>query len=305
MRTPDVSHVSHGNALVADARALNALKAAAGNNAPQARREVARQLESLFMRELIKSMREATLKSGLLDGDQAQLGSDLLDQQLSLAMSGQSGGLAQAIERQLARSMGGAPMNGAADVPSTPSTFSLARGRAALRPVPVQAAPAAVRAGPLADDSPQAQFIARHSAAAQRVARESGIPAAFMLGQAGHESAWGRARMRCADGSDAHNLFGIKAGKGWSGRVAHVRTTEYVDGVPRRVIAKFRAYASYEESFRDYARLMTQQPRYAHAMRQRTPASWASALQRAGYATDPHYARKLTRAIASAAQVLA
>ena len=71
----------------------------------------------------------------------------------------------------------------------------------------------------------QADFVERHSAAAQAVARDSGIPAAFMLGQAGHESGWGRGEIRHADGSPAHNLFGIKATSGWNGKVAEVTTT--------------------------------------------------------------------------------
>ena len=81
-----------------------------------------------------------------------------------------------------------------------------------------------------------------------------------MIGQAAHESGWGAHEIRNADGTPSHNLFGIKAGAGWNGPVAEVTTTEYVDGQPRKVTAKFRAYASYEESFRDYARLMKDQP---------------------------------------------
>ena len=34
-----------------------------------------------------------------------------------------------------------------------------------------------------------------------------------------------------ADGSNSHNLFGIKAGKDWNGKVAEVTTTEYHNGV--------------------------------------------------------------------------
>ncbi|MGD9551463.1 MAG: rod-binding protein, partial [Burkholderiaceae bacterium] len=75
---------STANTLAADARSLNALKYAAGNKDPQAVRAAAKQFESLFMRELIKSMREATMKSGLLDGPQGDLATDLLDQQLSV-----------------------------------------------------------------------------------------------------------------------------------------------------------------------------------------------------------------------------
>ena len=75
-------------------------------------------------------------------------------------------------------------------------------------------------------------------------------------------SGWGRREIRDADGSNAFNLFGIKAGAGWKGPVAEVTTTEYVDGEPRKVTAKFRAYASYDESFADYAQLMKDSPRY-------------------------------------------
>ena len=71
--------------------------------------EAARQFESLFMREMIKSMREATMKSGLLDGAHGDLGTDMLDQQLSVQMSGQPGGLSEIIARQLAQAMGVEP----------------------------------------------------------------------------------------------------------------------------------------------------------------------------------------------------
>jgi flagellar protein FlgJ len=41
-----------------------------------------------------------------------------------------------------------------------------------------------------------------------------------MLGQAGHETGWGKSEIRNKDGSNSFNLFGIKAGKGWTGKVA-------------------------------------------------------------------------------------
>ena len=70
---PHSSSLAASNALAVDARSLNALKTAAGENSPQAARETAKQLESLFMREMIKSMREATMKSGLLEDSQGNL----------------------------------------------------------------------------------------------------------------------------------------------------------------------------------------------------------------------------------------
>jgi flagellar protein FlgJ len=118
-----------------------------------------------------------------------------------------------------------------------------------------------------------------------------------MVAQAAHESGWGRREIRHADGAPSHNLFGIKAGANWGGPVAEVTTTEYIGGVARKVTAKFRAYASYAESFADYARLMKNSPRYAAVTQADTPREFAQGLQNAGYATDPAYADKLTRVI--------
>jgi flagellar protein FlgJ len=273
-----------GNAgLAADARSLDALKLAAGNSDPKAVKEAAKQFESLFMRELIKSMREATAKSGLMDSDGEKLGTDLLDQQFSVQLSGMSGGLSDAITRQLSQQIttsAGGNARGAAP------TLSL--GAAATNP-----------------SASQSGFVAQHAAAAARVAQDTGIPSAFMIGQAGHETGWGKSEIRNADGSNSYNLFGIKAGAGWTGKVAEITTTEYgADGTAQKVTAKFRAYNSYEESFRDYARLIGESPRYAQARAQtNSVAGYASELQRAGYATDPAYAAKLSRAINTSLQL--
>ncbi len=294
---PSSSTTSTSNALAADVRSLNALKYEAGNNNPQATKEAAKQFESLFMRELIKSMREATMKSGLMDGAQGDLGTDLLDQQLSVQMAGQSGGLSEAIARQLSRQMGGPDPSFA--VPSTVSLSQIQRPAAAK----LSASPTgteAVGQAPKGRDG----FVQHLSGTAEKVAQESGIPASFMLGQAGHETGWGKSEIRNADGSNSFNLFGIKAGKGWNGKVAEITTTEFINGTPRKVVAKFRAYDSYEDSFRDYANLINNSPRYEKA-REKTGSAvaYASELQKAGYATDPEYARKLSGAINSAMRV--
>jgi flagellar protein FlgJ len=136
------------------------------------------------------------------------------------------------------------------------------------------------------------------------VEQDSGLPSGFMLGQAGHETGWGRSEIRMKGSAPSHNLFGIKAGPGWTGKVAEITTTEYINGTPRKVVAKFRAYDSYEASFRDYARLITESPRYAKASQQTTSVhAFATGLQRAGYATDPAYADKLSRAINTTLQL--
>jgi len=150
----------------------------------------------------------------------------------------------------------------------------------------------------VAPASASSNFVKRHGDAADRVAKATGLPAGFMLGQAGHETGWGKHEIKQKDGTPSFNLFGIKAGPKWTGKVAEVTTTEYVDGVAKKTVAKFRAYDSYDASFRDYARLITETPRYAQAKQQTSsPLAFASGLQRAGYATDPEYANKLSRAI--------
>jgi flagellar protein FlgJ len=262
--------------LAADPTALNALRYGSGKgNDKAALKEAAKQFESLFMRELIKSMREATQKSGLMDGEGSDMGTDLLDQQFAVQLSGLPGGLSEAIERQLARQMKG--VDAASPLPASGDASTVGRASAGPR---------------------QAGFVDQHGAAAAEVARESGIPASFMIGQAGHETGWGRSEIRHADGSPSHNLFGIKATGNWKGKVAEITTTEYIDGEPRKVTAKFRAYDSYADSFRDYAQLISQSPRYGQVMDQLgSVQGFASGLQKAGYATDPQYAAKLSRAI--------
>ena len=144
----------------------------------------------------------------------------------------------------------------------------------------------------------QEEFVKAHESAARAAEEQTGIPAAFMVAQAAHESGWGKREIRNADGSSAHNLFGIKAGASWTGKVAQVTTTEVIDGQPRKVVAKFRAYASAADSFRDYAQMMKDSPRYAGVVAAGNNAQgFAQGLQRAGYATDPAYADKLTRVI--------
>jgi flagellar protein FlgJ len=75
-------------------------------------------------------------------------------------------------------------------------------------------------------------------------------------------------------------------------------TTEYTNGVARKVVQKFRAYSSYAESFADYAKLMKNNPRYEGVVAAGGNAhGFAHGLQRAGYATDPAYAEKLSKVI--------
>jgi len=178
--------------------------------------------------------------------------------------------------------------------------------QAVYAPPPAAAArPAAeTRAAPGSAEEVRAEFLGKFLPAARRAEAATGIPAAYILGQAALESGWGRREIRGAQGEASHNLFGIKA-TGWDGRTVRTRTTEYRNGTPERVTAEFRAYDSYEQAFEDYARLLASNPRYAKVLQSAGSAEqFAQGLQRAGYATDPRYAEKLGSTIRRAMQIV-
>jgi len=262
-----------------DVRSLDTLKTQAAKDGKGSVKEAARQLESLFMQELMKSMRSTTMDTGMLENGATEMGANMLDQQYATKMTGMPGGLSEAILRQLEKQMGAADASKAA--------------------APASAAGAAGSASDGRKLSASEKFVLDHQEAAKAASASSGIPAAHILGQAALETGWGKRVIKTADGQDSHNLFGIKATNGWTGKVAEVTTTEYIGGQPRKVTAKFRAYDSYEDAFKDHAKLLTQGKRYqATAVAQAdTAQGFASGLQKAGYATDPAYADKLTRVI--------
>ena len=264
----------------------SALRARAAADPKSTIKAAAKQFEALFMQQLMKSMRESTMASGMLDNAGTQMGTEMLDTQFANQISGLPGGLGDVIARQIERQMSG--------IMPTPGPATAA---AAVPAASAAGAPARSGVGASARPS-QEEFLRMHQSSASAAEAQTGIPATFMVAQAAHESGWGKHEIRNADGSSSFNLFGIKAGSSWKGKVAQVATTEVLNGQPHKVIAKFRAYASYEESFKDYAQLMKDNPRYANVVSASNSAQgFAQGLQRAGYATDPAYADKLTRVI--------
>jgi len=294
-----------GVSLAADVRGLDDLRYRAKSDPDSALKDAARQFEVLFMNMLLKSMRDATPQEGMFDSEQTRFYTSMLDQQLSEKLSSSKGGLglAEIMVRQLQRgSVTPAAEAAAATVqpmslqPAAPQALPLPGiGRT---PIPL---PGAEAPSPAAGPQPASgtrDFVNRLWPHAAEASRSTGIPAHFMIGQAALESGWGNREIRGSDGVPSHNLFGIKAGRGWSGRTVDIVTTEYVNGTPQKVVDRFRAYDSYADSFRDYAKLMRGNPRYAAVLESGNDAvAFARGLQKAGYATDPQYADKLARVI--------
>jgi flagellar protein FlgJ len=282
------------SSLAIDAKGVENLKQAARQNSPEALKGAAKQFEALFMNMMMKSMRDATPQDGMFDSQQSRMYTSMLDQQISQNLASRGIGLADMLIRQLSGNNmvnGTVPVEGAASPAQASNPFAARAGQAGAADDDV------MQADPSQPAHVQA-FRQQLAAHAQEASRTTGIPAKFMLGQAALESGWGKHVMRTADGGSSHNLFGIKAGAGWKGKTVAAVTTEYVDGVAQKRVEKFRAYDSYADSFRDYAKLLSNNPRYQDVLANASDAkSFAQGLQRAGYATDPHYAAKLTNII--------
>lgn len=269
--------------LVTDMAALGELKARAAARPDDNLREVARQFESLFTHMLMKNMRAASFGPGIMDSEQSKFYQDMFDQQMSTELAAGKGlGIADLLLRQL----GGASDDEVAADRERVLTMPLRRPHPTR---PVETVTPVVQA----DDSP-AGFVSRLAPHAARVGHVLGIAPRFLLAQAALETGWGRRPIAHGDGSSSHNLFGIKAGGRWKGPTAVVATLEHVNGLAQKQMASFRAYASEAESFDDYATLLRSATRYRGALHQgENGHAFASALQNAGYATDPDYASKI------------
>ena len=294
-----------------DTSGLSALKRQVKSNDPAALKAAAQQFEALFLQMVLKSMRDASPRDGLFDSDQTRLYESLLDQQLAQVMAAKGGtGLGAVVERQLTRA-NASPSASESALPLSPAAIPYPLDSAA-KPFPIKVpsdatyrlSPATATAAPGKDAEASAlpgasQFVSKIWPDAADASRSTGIPAVFLVAQAALETGWGRSEPRRADGQSSYNLFGIKAGRGWTGPTVEVATTEYVDGAAQRQTERFRAYGSYAEAFADYAKLVGTNPRYAAVAGSTDAASFARNLQKAGYASDPAYADKLTRIIGS------
>jgi flagellar protein FlgJ len=267
--------------VVLDSRSLDGLRSQAAKDPRAALQSAAQQFEAVFLSMLLKSMRDTVPQNGLMGGaNETATYTSMLDQQLAqtLSTSANGTGLADMLVKQLSRHL-------------QPSISQHERAEQLNQ----------VSQKPVSASKLPKQFISNLMDEAKVTEQRTGIPAEFMLGQAALESGWGKSEIVGSDGTRSHNLFGIKASNSWKGRVVESMTTEYVNGKPEKRIERFRAYDSYAQAFEDYARLLSQSPRYADSVAMAAStgsvSTFAQGLQRGGYATDPRYAEKLSRVI--------
>ncbi|QEL55597.1 flagellar assembly peptidoglycan hydrolase FlgJ [Chromobacterium paludis] len=293
--------------LAIDPASLQKLKVNAEKDPQGAAKQAASQFEALLMNTMLKTMRathfDESDPSNSLDTYQS-----MADQQLVQGLCARGGmGLGDMIYRQLLRQSGASQEAAEATPlqnygPALTAQPIAGKGLQAYR----EAQMAVSQAMPQSSASSGKDFVSRLLPHARQAAQQLGVAPECVVAHAALESGWGKRAIRNADGSDSHNLFGIKAGSDWHGKTATVLTTEYSGGVAQKRMETFRSYGSYAEAFSDYAQLLKGSPRYRNVLNQgQNMYGFASGLQAGGYATDPRYARKLVDVAASLAQQVA
>ncbi|MEX2334271.1 MAG: flagellar assembly peptidoglycan hydrolase FlgJ, partial [Pseudohongiella sp.] len=246
---------------------LNSITQLGRENSPEALREVAKQFESMFINIMLKGMRageEALFSENYLRSNETKFHQESFDNQISLDIANAGGiGLADTLHRQLMHRY---------EPAANTREFDRALNDVRRYPGSALASEPAAVASPRADagitgvdavsefKTPDA-FVQTLLPIAETLAHELGVDPRVMIAQSALETGWGQKMITGADGKPSYNLFGIKAGDSWQGDRVSVSTLEFRDGAMQREQASFRAYGSFEESFRDYVDLLRSQPR--------------------------------------------
>lgn len=294
-----------------DLHGLNQIRVQAQTHQDSAIGAVADQFAAVFNQMMLSQMRQANdiFSSDLLGGSNTtKMYQDLYDKELTLSLSqANKGGLAQQIEQQLRgqqqrTSNANLPMalqsyqtvaNNGNAVPSTapalpnPFNTSVVANLQTYAKKGVQAVTAAIK-------SPS-DFVKAVWNDAVAAAKEIGVDPRVLVAQAALETGWGQHMPQQADGTSSNNLFGIKADASWKSQKVMANTLEYKNNVAQQENSAFRVYTSFKDSFSDYASFIRGNPRYQEALQNAQDShQFVKGLQKAGYATDPSYADKVT-----------
>jgi len=310
------------------------LKLEASRDSAQASKAVAQQFEGLFIQMMLKGMRSAAVMDKSQHSSYMDFYTEMYDKQISLMMSQQGGiGIADVLQQQMARYLpkGQEPAGIATDTGNELPVYSLPESRAIERSyqLPVAAmnyvasnpevktsqlkqamsldeavtADADVKIPALLSQAIEPLYVWQQADSfvedlwphAEKAASQLGISAQVLVAQSALETGWGKHLMKNSDGSVAFNLFGIKAGSSWTGQSVTHKTLEFREGSMQRESASFRSYESVADALEDYVAFVKSGPRYAQALEHGgNDNHYVNGLQKAGYATDPAYADKIT-----------
>ncbi len=304
-----------GNAGTAIKKLINSSEPDSGATATPAQlddkeaREAANKFEALLIHSMLKNMRKTTMSENK-SNDRA-IYDDMLDEKLADTMIAAGGiGIADQIVAQIREQQGRPIKDAAAD---TSRLRELAKhierpASAAISNTEIQANTTHHATTDIAHlrlatglwgnrqestlSARQLEFVEPLIPHARRNAQKLGTSTDAILAIAALETGWGRSMIKDEHGNNSHNLFGIKA-TGSDNRYATTQTTEYIEGSPQKMQARFKTYDDSADAVNGFADFILTNPRYSNALKHAgDPTRFLTELQEAGYATDPRYAEK-------------
>lgn len=282
---PQAAGATVGNAL--GFAGLAQLKAEAKAQDPQSILATAKQFEAVLLQQMLSAMDATSFGSDLTGKNAGPMFQSLFNQQIASSVAqGKGIGLAPVLAKEMASRYHLQWGDKGADGKAPPATaFAAPQRNAGLTSPPSTGTTQGQPAVGLVEQA--RSFVESILPAVQTAAQRLGVSPKAIIAQAALETGWG-----------AHvagnNLFGIKGGGSWQGASLAELTHEVRNGISRTETAAFRAYDNMAASVHNYASLLLHDARYQRALGQGdNVGAFASALQAAGYATDPQYASKV------------
>jgi len=315
------------NASYTDLNGLNKIKQLGKKDQALALKELSKQFESLFLNLMLKSMRDSNAvfeEGGMFQSNEMQFHRDMFDNQLALTMSeGKGIGLADVFYKQMMLQYPQAreatattpfeerPLPGRIlplspykiqqpeNVDNIPTEKTNNNYQTSIQIpqreniVPANESITTNRDQEIKFDGTPKNFVENIYPHALKAAEKLAVDPETLIAQAALETGWGKYVIDSADGESSNNIFNIKVNQDWQGSSVSVSALEYKDGLAVKENSRFKKYESIQDSFDDYAKLISQNPRYQEAASQSDTKNYLRGLQSAGYATDPDYAEKI------------
>ncbi len=131
------------------------------------------------------------------------------------------------------------------------------------------------------------KYITKYSSIAVQEMNKYNIPASITLAQGILESGAGESRLA----KEGNNHFGIKCHSNWKGKTI-------IEDDDKKGEC-FRKYHDVTDSYRDHSLFLVEKGRYSFLFKYKKSQykKWAKGLKKAGYATNPEYAKLLINII--------
>lgn len=292
-----MAKASASSSAYTDFSKFDQLRAQARDDNPEALEQVAKQFEGMFINMMLSSMRDANQlfnEDSLFSSKDVKFYQGMLDQQLSSTLTeGKGIGFATSLVQQLSQRLS---KQVDSPIPNNENPIDAS----ALKPISAHSIDRQRVILDTPQDKPDEKikaFVEQIKPYAQQAAKALGVPANSLIAQAALETGWGDKLIVDDQGQSANNIFGIKADKSWNSAQVATQTTEYRKGIAVKETADFRRYPDVSAAFNDYVKFLQSNPRYAAALddirSDSDPKNWGELLQKAGYATDPNYGKKI------------